>query len=81
MWKVQCKMALIKDGLWGIVSGTEVELVEGEEARTKFAATRDKALATIVQAIEPHLLYLVGNEPTDPVSVWRVLSEQFQRKT
>ena len=20
-WKVQCRMALIKDGLWGIVSG------------------------------------------------------------
>ena len=42
-WKVQCKMALIKDGLWGIVSGTEVEPEEGDEARAKFAARRDKA--------------------------------------
>lgn len=80
-WKVQCKMALIKDGLWAIVSGKEVEPAESEEARAKFAARRDKALATIVLAMEPRLLYLVGNDPTDPVAVWRVLSEQFQRKT
>ncbi len=25
-WKVQCKMALIKEGLWGIVDGTEIAL-------------------------------------------------------
>ena len=52
-WKVQCKMALIKDGLWGIVSGTEREPTEGDEARVKLAAKRDKALATIVLAMEP----------------------------
>jgi hypothetical protein len=23
-WKIQCKMALIKDGLWGIVSGSDM---------------------------------------------------------
>ena len=23
MWKVQCRMALMKDGLWNIVNGTE----------------------------------------------------------
>ena len=23
-WKVQCRMALIKEGLWNIVNGTEV---------------------------------------------------------
>ena len=22
-WKVQCRMALIREGLWGIVAGTE----------------------------------------------------------
>ena len=22
-WKVQCRMALVRDGLWGIVSGSE----------------------------------------------------------
>ena len=74
-------MALIKDGLWGIVNGTEREPTEGDEAWAKFAAKRDKALATIVLAMEPRLLYLIGNDPTDPVAVWRVLSEQFQCKT
>ncbi len=24
-WKVQCRMALIKEGVWGLVSGTEAE--------------------------------------------------------
>ena len=23
-WKVQCKMALIRDGVWNIVNGTEI---------------------------------------------------------
>ena len=23
-WKVQCKMALIRDGIWNIVNGTEI---------------------------------------------------------
>ena len=23
-WTVQCRMALVRDGLWGIVNGTEV---------------------------------------------------------
>ena len=40
-WKVQCKMALVKDGLWVIVSGKEVEPAEGEEAWAKFAARCD----------------------------------------
>ena len=80
-WKIQCKMALIKEGLWGIVNGTEAAPAEGAEAQAKFVARRDKALATIVLAMEPSLLYLVGNDPTDPVTVWRALSEQFQRRT
>ena len=44
MWKVQCKMALIKDGLWGIVNGTESEPAEGVEIQAKFAARCDKAI-------------------------------------
>ena len=77
-WKIQCKMALIKEGLWNIVNGTETE-PEGNSERK--AARRDKALATIVLAMEPSLLYLVGPDPTDPVVVWRALADQFQRKT
>ena len=74
-------MALIKEGLWNIVNGNETEPTEGAERQAKFATRRDKALAIIVLAIEPSLLYLIGADPTDPVVVWRVLGEQFQRRT
>ena len=56
-WKIQCKMALMKDGLWGIVSGAETA-PKGEAEIARFAVRRDKALATIVLAIEPSLLHL-----------------------
>ena len=80
-WKIQCKMALIKDGLWGIVNGTETAPTEGAEQQAKFLSRKDKALAIIVLAVEPSLLYLIGADPTDPVVVWKVLADQFQRKT
>ena len=80
-WKIQCKMALIRDGPWGIVNETETAPTEGAEAQAKFVARRDKALATIVLAIEPSLLHLTGADPTDPVVVWKALTDQFQCKT
>ena len=80
-WKIQCKMALMKEGLWRIVNGTEVAPAEGAEQQTRFTARRDKALATIVLAVEPTLLYLIGTDPTDPVVVWKALADQFQQKT
>ena len=80
-WKIQCKMALMKEGLWGIVNGTERAATENAEQRAIFAARRDKALATIVLAIQPSLLYVIGADPTDPVKVWKALADQFQRKT
>ncbi len=79
-WKIQCKMALIKDGLWGIVSGVEAAPEEGA-AREKFILRRDKALATIVLAVDPSLLYLIGADPKDPAIVWKILADQFQRNT
>ena len=54
---------------------------EGAEAQAKFAARRDKALVTIMLAIEPSLLYLTGSDPTDPVVVWKAPADQFQCKT
>ena len=39
-WKVQCCMALVHDGLWGNVSGTEKEPEEENEGR-KFLAKRN----------------------------------------
>ena len=81
-WRVQCQMALIRDGLWGIVN--ETEQAPGPDApadsQLKFVSRRDHALATIVSAVEPSLLYLLGN-PEDPIVVWKKLRDQFQKKT
>ena len=81
-WKLQCKMALVREGLWGIVSGTE-DCPDAEtqaEKHVKYLARRDRALATIVLAVEISLLYLLG-DPQDPAIVWEQLSQQFQRRT
>ena len=80
-WKVQCRMALIREGLWGIVDGTEQPPNEATEADkyAKYMSWRDRALATIVLAIDPSLFYLIG-DPEDPAAVWRKLSGQFQKK-
>ena len=78
-WKVQCRMALMKDGLWGIVNGTETPPGEAN-AHAKFLTRKDRALAVIVLSIEPSLLYLIG-DPDDPITVWKKLSDQFQKKT
>ena len=40
-WKIQCKMALMKEGLWKIVTG-EVTLTGGASELTKFAMRRDR---------------------------------------
>ena len=79
-WQVQCRMALVRDGLWGIVNGTETEPTDGGDLRSKFLTRRDRALATIVLAVDPSLLYLIG-DPEDPVVVWKKLQNQFQKKT
>ena len=80
-WKVQRQMALVRDKLWGIVNGMETALDEGEADRhSNFLARWDCTLATIVLAVEPSLLYLIG-DPEDPVVVWKKLQDQFQKKT
>lgn len=72
-WKLQCRMALMKDGLWGIVSGTERAPDEGNaETYAKYTSRRDRALVLIVLSVEPSLLYLIGN-PQDPGEVWKKL--------
>ena len=80
-WKVQCRMTLTKDGLWGIIDETEVDSGRDHaEANSKFTVRRDRALVIIVLLIELSLLYLIG-EPEDPVIVWRKLRDHFQKKT
>ena len=78
-WKLQIKMTLMKDGLYNIVNGTELP-PEGGNELNKFNQRKDRALATIVLAIDPSLLYLVG-DPNDPVAVWTLLQNTFMKKT
>lgn len=79
-WKVQCRMALMKEGLWNIVEGTEAAPGRENDRYAKFLARRDRALAIIVLSVEPSLLYLVG-DPEDPAAVWGKLANQFQKRT
>ena len=58
-WKVQCRMTLMKDGLWGIVNGTENIPTDDGERRAKFLARRDRASATIGLSVDSSLLYLI----------------------
>ena len=78
-WKVQCRMALMKDGLWGVITGLD-EVPEAGEALRKYIIKRDRALSIIVLAVEPSLLYLLG-DPQDPAVVWKTLEDQFQKKS
>ena len=79
-WKVQCQMALMRDGVWGFLDGTEQRPSESDaDRRNKFNARRDKALAAIVLSLDPALLYLIG-DPDSPSEVWQKLSDQFQKK-
>ena len=79
-WKLQCKMALVRDAVWGIVSGNEEAPAVDSDDHPKFVVRRDRALATIVLSIDPSLLYLIG-DPVDPVDVWKKLGDQFQKKS
>ena len=79
-WKVQCTMALKKEGFWSIVSGGEEPPAEtaAEKVKQRFAERKDRALATIVLSVDPSLLYLIG-DPDDPAKVWESLGQQFQK--
>ena len=80
-WKLQMKMSLMKDGLFSIVNGTETIAPNAANNEVlKFNQRKDKALATIVLAIDPSLLYLVG-DPDDPEEVWLLLQNTFMKKT
>ena len=71
----------MKMGVWRIVDGTEDAPDEYDAvAYRKYVERRDKALASIVLAVHPSLLYLLG-DPQDPEEVWEKLCNQFQKKT
>lgn len=73
-------MGLMRDGLWELVIGEEVEPADDGEMKVLFKARRNKALSTIVLSVEPNLLYLLGN-PVDPRIVWNRLAGEFQKKS
>lgn len=74
-------MALIRDGLWEHVQGTEEES-DDRDLAIKYRARKNQALANIVLSVDTELLYLLGDEdPTDPKEVRDTLSDQFQRKS
>ena len=80
-WKVQCRMALMRDGVWGIVSKTEESPSTDEpDVLAKFVARKDRTLATIVLSVDSSFLYLIGDSQ-DPAIVWEKLANQFQKKT
>ena len=41
--------------------------------------TGEEALATIILAVDPSLLYLIG-KPENPVVIWRKLANQYVKK-
>ena len=45
-WKIQCQMALVKDGLWTIVNESEDPPAEeaSDEKKAKYAARKDQLL-------------------------------------
>ena len=46
-----------------------------------YCSRRDRALSIIVMAIEPRLLYLIGDDPEDPEEVYNKLCNTFMKKT
>ena len=75
-------MALIRDGVWNIVNGTEIVPHSRTEMglHAKYLSHKDLALTTIVLSLEPSLLYLIG-DPDDLGVAWKKLADQFQKKT
>ena len=71
----------MREGLWWIVTGEETAPTRGgENEQVKFVSRQDRTLATIVLAVDPSLLYLIGN-PENPVETWKKLADQFEMKT
>ena len=72
-WKLQCKMALIKEGMWNIVTGNE-NVSENQEEH------ENTCCEEIVLSVDPTLLYLLGPDTENRTVVWKQLADQFQGK-
>ena len=75
----QCRMALVREGLWGIVSGTETAPAKAATAKRSFSPEGIvRWLRSSLQLIRRCCIYLIG-DPEDPVAVWQKLQNQFQK--
>ena len=82
-WKVQCNIALIKEGLWNIATGKE-NAPENQGEQAKYLLRRYHTLATIVLSVDPTLLYLLGSDPENPAVVcksWQINSRRRHGQT
>ena len=72
---------LDEEDLFRLVDGSETPPPSADAgAVRKYNLRCYMALAAIVLAIDPKLLYLIG-DPTDPAEVWKKLQDTFQKKT
>ena len=73
-------MALIKEGLWNVVTGDK-NAPENQGEQAKYLLRRDRASTMIVLSVDPTLLFLLGPDPKTPAVVLKKLADQFQKKT
>ena len=74
-WKIQCRMALTKDGLWNIVNGTETAPGQSQaEKYAKFMSRRDHAVAAIVLSLIPHCCIYSSGQNKVPIT-YRLVSD------
>lgn len=79
-WKIQIKMTLLREELWGYVTGSVVEVAPSSDGYNKYLIKRDRALGILVMSVSPNLLYLIG-DPENPKTVFDKLCDVFQKKT
>ena len=80
-WKLQCRMVLMKEGLWTIVNGTKKAPEDGRPRNSQSSLlVETEHWHSLYCRSKPALLYLLG-DLDDPVTVWKKLSDQFQKKS
>ena len=79
-WKIQCRMALIKDGLWGIVNDTKDTPTDERKSQNLCCVETVLWQRLFCRWSQPCLLWPNPN-PEDPTEVWKKLADHFQKKT
>ena len=81
-WKTQCRMLLLKEGLWEIVTGAEEAPADdaGADVIRQFKTRKNRALAIVTLAVETWLLYHI-DDMTEPKDVWTKLQSVYQKKS